>query len=134
MGEIPGGAEELIQPSLRSMRSGSEWLAQRLHFGEISCSIAGESTWRDFPMVRISEGECQRQWSEIRAMAIAEPVTITSEGRDRMVLMSAEEYSRLKRRDRQVMTLEDFTDEDIAALEEVRAPSEAAAFNHEVTE
>ena len=85
-------------------------------------------------MVRISEGECQRHWDRIQAMVTAEPVTITREGRDRMVLMSAEEYSRLKRRDRQVMTLDDFTDEDIAALEEVRAPSEAAAFNHEVTE
>jgi hypothetical protein len=50
-----------------------------------------------------------------------------------MVLMSAEEYKRLKRRDRQVMTLADFTAEDIAALEKVRAPAEAASFNHEVS-
>jgi hypothetical protein len=46
--------------------------------------------------------------------------------------MSTEEYERLKRRDRQVMTLADFTHEDIAALEQVRAPTEAAAFNHEM--
>jgi PHD/YefM family antitoxin component YafN of YafNO toxin-antitoxin module len=67
-------------------------------------------------------------------MAIAEPLTITSNGRERLVLMSTDEYRRLKLRDRQVMTLSDFTDEDIAALEKVRAPAEAAAFNHEVTE
>jgi PHD/YefM family antitoxin component YafN of YafNO toxin-antitoxin module len=85
-------------------------------------------------MVRISAGEFQRQWGRVQDLAIAQPVTITSNGRDRMVLMSAEEYERLKRRDRQVMTLGDFTDEDIAALEAVRAPAEAAAFNHEVTE
>jgi PHD/YefM family antitoxin component YafN of YafNO toxin-antitoxin module len=84
-------------------------------------------------MVRVSAGECQRHWGQVQDLAIAEPVTITSNGRDRMVLMSAEEYKRLKRRDRQVMTLADFTAEDIAALEKVRAPAEAASFNHEVS-
>ena len=64
-------------------------------------------------------------------LALVEPVTITNNGRDRLVMMSAEEYRRLKRRDRRVMTLDDFTDEDIAALEKVRAPAEAAAFNHQ---
>jgi len=67
-------------------------------------------------------------------MAIAEPVTITSNGRDRMVLMSAEEYSRLKRRDRRVMTLADFTEEDIEAIRKVQPSPEAAAFNHEMRE
>ena len=85
-------------------------------------------------MVRISAGDCQRQWGRVQDMAIAEPVTITNNGRDRMVLLSAEEYQRLKRRDRRVMTLEDFTNEDIAALEMVRAPVESAAFNHELSE
>ena len=85
-------------------------------------------------MMRVSAGECQRHWGKVQDKAMAEPVTITSNGRDRMVLMSTEEYNRLKRRDRQVMSLADFTAEDIAALEKVRAPAEAAAFNHEVTE
>jgi prevent-host-death family protein len=85
-------------------------------------------------MERVSAGECQRQWGMVQDKAIAGPVTITSNGRDRMVLMSTEEYMRLKRRDRQVLTIDDFTDEDIAALEQVRAPAAAAAFNHEVTE
>lgn len=85
-------------------------------------------------MVRVSAGEFQRQWGKIQDLAIAHPVTITSNGRDRMVLMSAEEYSRLKRRDRQVLTLADFSDADLLALEQVRTPAEAAAFNHEVTE
>jgi prevent-host-death family protein len=84
-------------------------------------------------MVRVSSGDFQRRWGQIIDLAIAEPVTITSNGRDRMVLMSADEYKRLKQRDRQVMTLADFTAEDIAALEQTRAPAEAAAFNHEVS-
>jgi len=85
-------------------------------------------------MVRVSAGEFQQQWGKIQAMAIAEPVTITREGLEEMVLMSAKEYDRLKRRDRRVMTLDDFTEEDIAELEKMRAPAEAAAFNHEVTD
>jgi len=67
-------------------------------------------------------------------MAITEPVTITSNGRERLVLMSVEEYRRLKRRDRQVMGLEDFTEADLQALQKVQPSPEAAAFNHEVTE
>jgi PHD/YefM family antitoxin component YafN of YafNO toxin-antitoxin module len=83
-------------------------------------------------MVRVSAGEFQRQWEKIRDMAIAEPVTITSNGRDRMVLMSADEYHRLKRRDRQVMTLDEFTQEDVAALRRMQPPAEAAAFDREL--
>ncbi len=83
-------------------------------------------------MVRISAGEFQRNSGYVQDLALVEPVTITNNGRDRLVMMGVEEYHRLKRRDRQVMTLDDFTDEDIAALEKVRAPAEAAAFNDEV--
>jgi PHD/YefM family antitoxin component YafN of YafNO toxin-antitoxin module len=85
-------------------------------------------------MIRISSGELQRKSGYVQDLALAEPVTITNNGRDRLVMMAIEEYRRLKRRDRRVMTLDDFTDEDIAELEKVRAPKEAAAFNHEVTD
>ena len=47
-------------------------------------------------------------------------------------LVSADEYQRLKRRDRQVLTLSDFTDADIAALEATRAPESSKAFDHEL--
>jgi hypothetical protein len=46
-------------------------------------------------------------------------------------MISVEEYHRLKRRDRQVLQLEDFTDADVAALEETRAPDSWKAFDHE---
>jgi hypothetical protein len=48
------------------------------------------------------------------------------------VLISADEYQRLKRHDRQVLTLSDFTEADIAALEATRAPESSKAFNHEL--
>jgi hypothetical protein len=49
------------------------------------------------------------------------------------VLISVDEYQRLRRRDRQVLTLDDFTVEDIAALEIARAPDAAKAFDDELT-
>lgn len=39
--------------------------------------------------------------------ALSEAVTITRNGRDRLVLVSAEEYRRLRRRDRQAIKAED---------------------------
>ena len=48
------------------------------------------------------------------------------------MLISAEEYARLKRRDRQVLSLADFSAADLAALESARPPAEAIAFDHEL--
>ena len=48
------------------------------------------------------------------------------------MLISADEYQRLKRHDRQVLTLSDFTEADIAALEATRAPESSKAFDHEL--
>ena len=46
--------------------------------------------------------------------------------------ISVEEYRGLKRRDRQVLALEDFTDADIAALEQTMAPQSSKAFDDEL--
>jgi hypothetical protein len=51
---------------------------------------------------------------------------------ERTVLISVEEYQRLKRRDRQVLTVSDFTEADIAALEATRAPESSKAFDPEL--
>jgi exosome complex RNA-binding protein Rrp42 (RNase PH superfamily) len=43
-----------------------------------------------------------------------------------------EEYHRLKRGDRRVITLDAFTDADVAALEATRAPEASKAFDDEL--
>jgi hypothetical protein len=48
------------------------------------------------------------------------------------MMISAEEYSCLKRRSRHVLGLEDFTDADVAALEQTRAPESSKAFDDEL--
>ena len=46
--------------------------------------------------------------------------------------ISVEEYHRLKRGDRRVITLDAFTDADVAALEATRAPEASKAFDDEL--
>jgi hypothetical protein len=65
-------------------------------------------------------------------MALVEPVSVTRNGRERVIILSAEEYHRLKRRDRQVLSLDDFTPEDIQAILASEPPQEANAFNAEM--
>jgi PHD/YefM family antitoxin component YafN of YafNO toxin-antitoxin module len=83
-------------------------------------------------MIKVSAAEFQRNIGRYQDMALTQPVIVARNGRERTVMISVEEYHRLKRRDRRVMGLEDFTDEDIAALEETRAPEASKAFNHEL--
>ncbi|TSA03601.1 MAG: type II toxin-antitoxin system Phd/YefM family antitoxin [Methylococcus sp.] len=83
-------------------------------------------------MITITSVEFQRHFGRYQDEALKEPVSITRNGRERIVVLSAEEYNRLKRRDRHVMELSDFTELDILAIENAEAPTEASAFDHEV--
>lgn len=65
----------------------------------------------------VTSAEFQRNLGLYQDKALAEPVTITKNGRERLVLLSVEEYQRLKRRDRRVFRIEDVTDEQLAAIE-----------------
>jgi PHD/YefM family antitoxin component YafN of YafNO toxin-antitoxin module len=85
-------------------------------------------------MVRISSGDLQRRIGQIQDMALVQPVTITNNGRDRLVMMAVEEFRRLKRRDREVLGVEDFTQADLDALRNAEPPPEAAMFDHELTD
>lgn len=74
--------------------------------------------------MRVSSAEFQKKFGSLTDKALTEPVTITHNGRDRLVLMSVEEYDRLKRRDRRVVRLEDFTDEEMALIAQAEVPAE----------
>lgn len=67
--------------------------------------------------MRVSSAEFIKNYGSITDAALSEPVTITRNGRDRLVLISAEEYGRLKRRDRQVVSIEDITQDDLELIE-----------------
>jgi prevent-host-death family protein len=52
----------------------------------------------------VSAAEFHRNVGVYQDIALTKPVTITKNGRERTVLLSAQEYARLKRRDRRVLT------------------------------
>ncbi len=70
----------------------------------------------------VTSAEFQRNVGFYQDKALAEPVTITENGREHLVLLSVEEYRRLKRRDRRVFAAEDLTPEQITALEKAAVP------------
>jgi prevent-host-death family protein len=73
--------------------------------------------------MRVSSAEFQQKFGPLIDKAMTEPVTITRDGRDQLVLLSAEEYDRLKRRDCRVVRLEDFTDEEMALIAQAEVPA-----------
>ena len=83
-------------------------------------------------MLKVPAAEFQRNIKRYQDIALREAVAITRNGRPGTVLISTEEYARLKRRDRHVLGLDDFTDADIAALEASHPASESSAYNSEV--
>lgn len=83
-------------------------------------------------MRRVSSTEFQKKIGQYQDLALTEPLTVTRNGRDKIVVISAEEYRRLKRRDRQVLRAEDLMAEDLAAIADAEPPSRTAAFDEEV--
>jgi prevent-host-death family protein len=83
-------------------------------------------------VIKVSAADFQRNIGKYQDLALTQPVAVTRNGRERTVMISVEEYQRLKRGDRQVLGLEDFTDSDIAALEQARAPDASKAFDDEL--
>jgi prevent-host-death family protein len=82
--------------------------------------------------MKISSAEFQRDFGALSDKALTEPLIITRDGRDRFVLLSVEEYNRLKRRDRRVVRLEDFTEEEMALIAQAEVPEEFAHLDAEL--
>jgi prevent-host-death family protein len=82
--------------------------------------------------MRVSSADFQKKFGSLADKALTEPVIVTRNGRDRLVLMSVEEYDRLKRRDRRVVRLEDFTDEEMALIAQAEVPAEYAHLDAEL--
>ena len=77
-------------------------------------------------MHSVTISDLQRQIGEIQDLAIKEPVSVTRNGREKYVFLSADEYHRLKRRDRDVLGVEDLSEEDIRDIAAAKVPDEYA--------
>ncbi len=76
--------------------------------------------------MRVTTAEFIKGYGSLADRALSEPVTITKNGRDRLVLLSAEEYARLAQRDRRVVRAEDLTDAEAELIARAEVPAEHA--------
>jgi prevent-host-death family protein len=83
-------------------------------------------------MITVTSAEFQKNIGRYQDLALTQPVMVTRNGRERTVVISAEEYSRLKRRDREVLGLEDFTQADLELIRRAEPPASAAEFDREL--
>lgn len=77
-------------------------------------------------ITKVSASEFQQAFGALSDKARHEPVVITKHGRDSLVVMSADEWRRLKRRDRQVGLTSELPEEWIEAIRNAKAPDEFA--------
>jgi PHD/YefM family antitoxin component YafN of YafNO toxin-antitoxin module len=90
-------------------------------------SSAGDGQAKPSPLDVCGSRSCRR-----RLRALSEPVTITKNGHDRLVILSADEYGRLKRRDRRVVRAGELTEEEIALIAKAEVPAEYAHLDEEL--
>lgn len=82
--------------------------------------------------VSVSEAEFHSNVGVYQDIALTKPVTITKNGRERTVLLSAQEYARLKRRDRQVIAAGELSSPQIGAIRIAQVPDRFADLDSEI--
>ena len=81
-------------------------------------------------LLEVSAKEVASKFGFYTDEAMLHPVGIQRHGTTRVVMLSLNEYERLKRRDRQVIRTEDLDDETLEALLNVEVPEKAFALNY----
>ena len=81
---------------------------------------------------RVTSSEFQQAFGSLSDKARREPVVITKHGRDSLVVMSAEEWERLRRADRRVGLTSELPDEWIEAVRKAKVPDEYARLDAEL--
>ena len=74
-------------------------------------------------MNKVSASEFQRSLGSISDKAMREAVAITKQGRNHLVLLSYDEYARLKRRDRMVGLAGELSDAWLNAVRTAEVPA-----------
>ncbi len=85
-------------------------------------------------MITVTAAEFQRHFGRYQDEALTQPVAITRNGRERLVVLSADEYRKLRRRSREVMRAEDLTDEEVAAIARTEMDPRHAHLDKELEE
>ena len=83
-------------------------------------------------MHRVTSLEFRQNFDLYRREALKSPLSVDHDGRDGIVVMSADEYARLKRRDRRAVAVEELSDAEIDAVRRAEPPPEAAEYDKEL--
>jgi prevent-host-death family protein len=73
-------------------------------------------------MCIVTAGDFHRNSGQYQDRALVEPVIITRNGRERTVLISADEYRRLKQLDRESLPVTALSDRDLQAIAAAEVP------------
>jgi prevent-host-death family protein len=84
-------------------------------------------------METVSSADFQRQIGRIQDQALIAPIMVTRNGRDRLVLLSAEEYRRLKNLDRQSLAASELSDDILAEIAAAEVPAEYRHLDDELS-
>jgi prevent-host-death family protein len=82
--------------------------------------------------MKVTTADFIKHYGRLADRALTEPLTITKNGHDRLVVLSADEYERLKRRDRRVVRAGELTDEEVALIAKAEVPAEHAHLDEEI--
>jgi prevent-host-death family protein len=82
--------------------------------------------------ISLTRSEFEERLGDALDKALSGPVIVTKHGRPKNVVLSYEEYQRLVARDRRVVTLDDWTKAEIAALEAIQMEPGLERFNAEL--
>lgn len=83
-------------------------------------------------MLEIKELDLLREFDKYNRLALTQPIAVSRNGIDDTVLISREEYGRLRRSSRRVRSAEDYTEEELRAIAASTPPPESAQFDHEL--
>ena len=83
-------------------------------------------------MITTTGTQFTRNFGRFRAAAHKEPVSVTSHGNEDLVVISMDEYKRLKSRDRVALFAWELSPKDIVALQRDDIPEETAEYDHEL--
>ncbi len=73
-------------------------------------------------MPRVSSTDLSNRLGQYQDEALIRPLIIPKNNRDRLVLLSIEEYRRLKQLDRKALFVEELTDSDLEAISRAEVP------------
>jgi len=82
-------------------------------------------------MPRVSSTDLSNRLGQYQDEALKHPVIITKNNRERLVLLSIEEYRRLKQLDRKALFVEELSDAELEAISRAEVPAEYEHLNIE---